>query len=126
MLPKMRHSNVLVRLLQKKTQKIGSIEIAGQMDRELDQCLVLAVGPGDTTAKTVSSTADLKPGQIVVAQVRSIRKPAASALEQITERRVAFVYKGETLSILEDAQIGMILQEPTEANLLEVAALNAD
>jgi co-chaperonin GroES (HSP10) len=117
MFPTMRGSNVMVRLIQRESQKIGTIEIAGHLDREMQQADVLAVGPGDTTARTLSTTHDLKPGQRVVVHIRSIRKPAATAPEQITERSVRFVHEGETYYIVCEDQIGMILRQPGE-NLL--------
>lgn len=127
MLPIMRGSNVLVRTLQKKTQRVGNIELAGALDREIDQVLILAVGPGDVTASVRSTTFDLQPGQICAAQVRSIRKPnAANAPEQVVERAVKFVHNEETLSILSEDQIGIILRQPDAVSLAEVEAANVE
>jgi co-chaperonin GroES (HSP10) len=127
MLPKLRGNQVLVRLIQKEQQKIGNIEIAGHMDREMQQALVLAVGPGvPVVAGYAPAIQDLEPGQMVIIRVRSIRKPAATAPEQITEYRVAFVYKNETLSVFDENLVGMILRQPTEATMAEVDAFNKD
>lgn len=125
MLPKMRGNQVLVRLIQKETQKIGDIEIAGHLDREMQQALVLAVGPGiPIVAGHAPMIHDLKPGQHVVIRTRSIRKPAQTAPEQVTEYRIAFVHQGETLSIFDEALVGMILREPTTDTLAEIEKLN--
>jgi co-chaperonin GroES (HSP10) len=116
----MRGNGVLIRALQRKAQKIGSIELAGHLDREIDHAVVMGVGPGlISAAGGRPDTHDLKEGDYVLVHIRMIRKVSASAPEQVTEKYVPLVVEGEPLplKIVDQSQIIAILEGPlpTEA-----------
>lgn len=111
--PQMRGNSVLVRIMQRKTQKIGEIEIAGHLDREIEEVEILGSGPGVVSAAgAVPETRDLHAGDHAIAHMRSIRKAAPHAPETIQEKRIPFVYASETLSIIDQSQIIAILPNP--------------
>jgi hypothetical protein len=115
--PVMRNNFVLVRVLQKQAQKIGNIEIAGALDREIEQVEILSVGLGVISAAGGrADTYDLNPGDLALAQMKTFRK-GPGGVDQFQEKQVKLVFEGEALAIIEQYQIiAVIPQENTRIN----------
>jgi co-chaperonin GroES (HSP10) len=112
----MRNNGVLLSYIQREAQKIGAIQLAGNLDREIEHAIVVGVGPGTMMAGgAVSGTHDLKEGDYVLVKARQIRKPSVSAPEQITEMRVPVVLDGKTYSLVDESQIIMSIDRPAKA-----------
>jgi len=109
--PQMRNNYVLVRVLQKKAQKVGLIEVTNNMSKAIDEVEILGVGPGTTSINnTTLSTSDLRCGQICEAKMRSYRELGGGG-EQVREDSIAFVWGNEALSIIHESQIIAIVKE---------------
>jgi len=70
-----RNTLVVVAPLDKKEKKVGNLVIPHQTSQQYQLCDVIAVGPGMVTEKNeMSTTRDLKVGQKVLVQTKTLRR----------------------------------------------------
>lgn len=113
---RMRNNGVLLKYVQRENQKIGAIQLAGHIDREIEHAIVVGVGPGVISAAGgQAGTHDLKERDYVLVHARQIRKPSAQAQEVVTEKRVPIMLDGETYSLVDESQIIMVIERAAPA-----------
>ena len=106
---KLRGSQVCVRHLTKKEEKVGAIVITNaDRNQEITEALVMATGPANDDPKV----GIIEPGQKVLVNHQTDVGAGPGGLKKFRPRGLEFKWDGETYFLYDHHQILAVLVEP--------------